>query len=237
LTRQAKKRNLANATVNLKTILDSKTEIETEITERKKAEDALRASEEKYRYLIKYAPTGIYEIDFTGPRFDTVNDAMCEMSGYTREELLVKNPFDLLTPESQIQFKQRIGKALAGEKPPENVEYKVITKSGQELWATLHMKFISRNGRFCGSQVVAHDISDRKKAEEALRVREESYRFLLENAPIAIYEIDFKGQRFKSFNEGLCMLSGYSREELLTKNKSSPLSFLGKKIFGRKNVG
>jgi PAS domain S-box-containing protein len=140
-----------------------------------------------------------------------------------KAELLAQNPFDLLAPESQIHFSLRIGKALAGEKPPENVEYKVITKSGQELWATLHMKFISRDGRFCGAQVVAHDISDRKKAEEALRVREESYRFLLENAPIAIYEIDFKGQRFKSFNEGLCMLSGYSREELLAKKPSDLL--------------
>ena len=54
-----------------------------DITERKKAEEALRVGEEKYRHLLQYAPTAIYEIDYNGPRFRSVNDAMCEMTGYS----------------------------------------------------------------------------------------------------------------------------------------------------------
>jgi PAS domain S-box-containing protein len=154
--------------------------ISRDITGRKKVEEALKESEEKYRHLVQFAPTGIYEIDFTGPRFISVNDVMCEMSGYTREELLAKNPFDLLAPESQIRFKQRISKALAGEKIAENVEYMVVPKGRQELWAILNVKLIGQNGRFCGAQVVAHDITQRKKAEDALRESESHIACLLE---------------------------------------------------------
>jgi PAS domain S-box-containing protein len=51
-----------------------------DITERKRVEEALKASEEKYRHLVKYAPTGIYEVDFVNKRFKSVNDVMCQVS-------------------------------------------------------------------------------------------------------------------------------------------------------------
>lgn len=59
-----------------------------DLTERKRAEQALIAKEESYRYLFLNAPSAIYEMDFNGPRFKSVNDAMCRTSDYAREELL-----------------------------------------------------------------------------------------------------------------------------------------------------
>lgn len=67
----------------------------TDITDRKKAEQALRESEEKYRLLVEYAPTAIYEIDFIDNRFKTVNDGLCRMLGYTETELLGMNPLEI----------------------------------------------------------------------------------------------------------------------------------------------
>ncbi|HKM60394.1 MAG TPA: PAS domain S-box protein [Candidatus Bathyarchaeia archaeon] len=164
------------------------------ITERKKAEEALRASEERYRHLLQYAPAAIYEIDFTGPRFKSVNDAMCLMSGYTREELLEMNPFDALDAESLERFKERIRKALAGEKINENVEYKAIRKDGRQFWVTLNMKLMSQNGIFYGAQVISHDITGRKKAEEELtKSNEREYaqrkelEALMETVPASIW--------------------------------------------------
>jgi PAS domain S-box-containing protein len=142
------------------------------VTESKKAQEALTASEERYRHLVKYAPTAIYEIDFTGPRFISVNDAMCIMSGYKREELLGLNPFFVLAPESQVLFKQRIGKVLAGKKINEHVEYRVFTKDGRELWVTLNIKLMGKDGRYYGAQVVAHDITELKKLEKQLQDQE-----------------------------------------------------------------
>ncbi len=67
-----------------------------DIGERRCVEEELQRSEGKYRNLVYHAPTFIYQVDFRGPRFTTVNDMMCEYIGYTREELLAMNPFDLM---------------------------------------------------------------------------------------------------------------------------------------------
>ncbi len=140
-----------------------------DITERKKAEEALRESEEKYRHIVEYAPTGIYEIDYAGPGFRQVNDAMCQILGYTREELLASNPFDLLDNESQLRFQERIRKVLAGEPIDESVAFRVFGKNGRMIWASLNIKMMHTDGKPDGALVVAHDITNLKQMEEALR--------------------------------------------------------------------
>ena len=65
-----------------------------DISDRKRTEDALRESESKYRQLVKHAPAGIYEVDLLNRKFITVNDVMCEYTGFTREEFLTLNPLD-----------------------------------------------------------------------------------------------------------------------------------------------
>jgi PAS domain S-box-containing protein len=152
-----------------------------DITEQKKSEDALRESEENYRHLLQYAPTAIYEIDFKGPSFKSVNDALCQLSGYSREELLSTNPLDILDSESQHRFQQRIRQGLAGEKIEEKVDYTVIRKDGRKLWVTLNIKPTYKDGNIDGALVVGHDITERKKAEDALRESEEHYRSILDN--------------------------------------------------------
>ncbi|PKN81344.1 MAG: hypothetical protein CVU51_14225 [Deltaproteobacteria bacterium HGW-Deltaproteobacteria-1] len=102
-----------------------------DITKRKRAEMALQESEEKYRYLVKYAPSGIYEVDLETNRFVNVNDVICEYTGYTRDELLNTNLFNLLTEESQRLMAQRLEKLYAGEQIPPSVEYCFRTKGGE----------------------------------------------------------------------------------------------------------
>ncbi len=140
-----------------------------EITKHKQAEMALKESEERYRHLVKYAPAGIYEVDFVNKRLKSVNDAMCQILGYSEEELLAMSPFDILDEESKSKFAERVKKAVAGEVIEEAVEYKVITKDGRELWASLNVSFTYERGKVTGALVVAHDVTERKNAEEALR--------------------------------------------------------------------
>ncbi len=140
-----------------------------DITERKRSEEQLRESEEKFRLLIKYAPSMIYEIDFHRPAFKSVNDVMCQFLGYTREELLAMSPFDLLNDEGKALFRERIRRQLVGETVSDSVEYKSRTKDGREVYGVLNMTFTYKDGKPEGAVVVAHDITERKRTEEALR--------------------------------------------------------------------
>jgi PAS domain-containing protein len=78
-----------------KTVMDRKKTAQ-KIEVRNKTEHKLKETAEKFRYLIKHAPTPIYEIDYHGPKFKSVNDAMCQTLGYSEQELLAMNPLDLL---------------------------------------------------------------------------------------------------------------------------------------------
>ncbi len=141
-----------------------------DITERMAAEQALQQAERRYRELVRLAPTSIYEIDLRTGRFTSVNEAMIQALGYSREELLAMHPFDVLDEESQALFRERVHEWLAGEKPESVVEYKVKTKDGRVLDALLSNSFtLDEQGQPVGVTVVAHDITGRKRAEEALR--------------------------------------------------------------------
>jgi PAS domain S-box-containing protein len=186
-----------------------------DITERKKAEEALRESEAKANALIKYAPTGIYEIDFHEPSFLSVNDAMCYLSGYTREELLAIGPMSLLVEESRKKFGERIKRQLAGEKIDEMIEYRVKKKDGSLMYVTLNVSF--SKDKPGTAFVIGHDVTERIKAEEALRESEERYRELVENANSIIMRAD-KNFNIIYMNEFGLKFFGYTPQEILGKN-------------------
>jgi len=142
-----------------------------DITERKRAEEALMESESRYRHLFTHAPAGIYEVDFTTGRFVSVNSIMCEYSGYTGEELLTMSPLEILTPESRKFFLSRLEKFAAGEAVPNNPEFQIVKKDGSTLWIQLKADYIKKDGRITGARVVAHDINDRKEAEAIIEKR------------------------------------------------------------------
>jgi len=136
-----------------------------EIKERKLAQIALKENEIRYRYLYKHAPTGMYEIDFNTMKFTSVNQIMCAYTGYTEEEFLSMDPLNLLTEESKNIFFKRVESFYAGKDVFDDVEYTVIKKNGHHINAILKTDFIYEKGKVKGAQVVAHDITDLKKAE------------------------------------------------------------------------
>lgn len=133
-----------------------------ETTERRRMEADVRRAQEQAEDLIRHAPTGIYEIDFSGPRFLEVNDAMCALSGYGREELLAMNPMAVLLPESQQVFRQRMLESLAGRPPSDEVEYQVRRKDGSVIFVELKVRFnVGPDGRAGTALVIGHDVTER----------------------------------------------------------------------------
>ncbi len=162
--------------------------LESRVAERTRE---LTESEQRYRHIVQHAPTGIYEIDFRGPRFRTMNEAANALSGYSAEELLVMDPFDLLDEESRVRFQGRIQRMLGGQSVEEAVEYKVIRKDGRTIDVVLNIQPMVEDGRTIGALVVGYDITERKRIEQALRQSEAKFRGLFESNihNVGIYEV------------------------------------------------
>jgi PAS domain S-box-containing protein len=192
------------------------TVIGTDITERRRTEQALQESEKRYRHLVKHAPAAIYEIDLKTMHFTEVNDSMCEILGYTREELLSMRPEDLLEEESRKRFKERILHTLSGKKIPEQTEYKIRTKDGHDLWAILNTTIELDHGKPKSVSVIAHDITERKQAEEALAQAMQELRAHIDNSPLAIVTFDNEF-RILEWSPSAQRMFGWSAEEVLGK--------------------
>ena len=140
-----------------------------DVTEKILAERALRESEEKYRELVQYAPAGIYEFDLQNMCFASVNDVMCDYTGYSREEFLNLDPYQLIAEESRNTATKVLDRVLAGKTHPAPVEYKVRGKNGREFWVLVNSKIFFRKGVPVSSMSVVHDLTAIHNAQEEKR--------------------------------------------------------------------
>ncbi len=148
-----------------------------DITERKKMEEKLRESEANYRQLFETSPAAIYRIDYKSGRFIKANELLCEYLGYSQEEITTLSPYDILTEESKKLFLERMEKMALGLEVPNTVEYEVVDKQGKQWCLQLYNKYIyDTEGHVIAADVVAHDITEHKKAEEKLRLTLENLR-------------------------------------------------------------
>lgn len=174
---------------------------------------ALRISEANANALIKLAPAAIYEFDLENRRFIRVNDTMCRMLGYSKEELLNIDPSSLLDEDSRAQFEERIEMELAGRKTEESVEYRAFRKDGSEMYGLLNVSLDPSPDRPHRAFVVAHDITERKQTETRLKEVAEKYSALFNTTSDGVSIHKLNGDILE-VNDAYCRMSGYSREEL-----------------------
>jgi PAS domain S-box-containing protein len=139
---------------------------QTELAERRRAEDALRSSEARYRLLVEQSPLGIAIIDHRG-YLDQLNPAACEMLGYEASELIGRDPLTLIDLADHAQIEMEKPSLLAGQML--SMERLLIRKDGSRLpvmGSTRQMP----DGRY---QYVFQDIGERKQAEEEVRALNE----------------------------------------------------------------
>jgi PAS domain S-box-containing protein len=131
-------------------------------------QDRLNESEALNYQMLQLSPAAIYTIDLLDQRFLAVNEQMCRSTGYSEEELLTMKPFDLLTAKSRMLFMQRCKAMAAGQPVSTDVELEVITKNGDIEWGQFHIRHLYKDRKITGANVVAHFITEQKKAREEL---------------------------------------------------------------------
>lgn len=137
-----------------------------DVTERKRVEEALRDSEERYRELFENDKDAIYVHDLNGV-YTSVNRAAESLCGYPREEILGRNFRDFVAPEFVRQVRKNLGKKIE-EMGETHYELEIIHRGGARVPIEVSSRLIHANGIAVGVQGSARDITERKRAQEAL---------------------------------------------------------------------
>jgi PAS domain S-box-containing protein len=139
--------------------------IANDVSEERKRDRDAAASEERYRQIVETAVEGIWLVD-SEDRTSFANRALCEMLGYTQEELLSRSLFDLMDRESAAAARRLLARR---KRFSEMREFGFRTKSGGDLWAVLSMSPIEDGeGKYDGAVVMVSDVSERRKLQAQL---------------------------------------------------------------------
>ncbi len=187
----------------------------TDITERLRAEEALRRSEERLRSAFGEAAIGMALVDLNG-RYRQVNRAMCELLGYSEEELLSLSWQDITHPDDMERSRQFAEETVATGAEGWHIEKRFLRSDGTSVWVLLNVSLLTdENGRPLRFFSQLQDITERKEAEQALRASEERYKSLFERIPVALYRTTPDGI-VRDANPALVELLRYpDRESLL----------------------
>lgn len=181
-----------------------------DITERKLMEEKLRNSELMFRSLFENSAVGVFLLKDRA--FTKVNRALCNVTGYTPEEL-VGQPVQIGYASNEEYV--RAGISLYEQVAQKGVgitEALLKRKDGEIFDALLYLTPVDPQNSSLGFEAIMIDITDRKRAEEALRRSEAKYRNIFENALEGIYQVTMEG-KFIAANNALARMSGYDSPE------------------------
>ena len=185
-----------------------------DITERKKAERALRDSEKLFRSVVEHSHDGIFIVD-SDYRFIYVNNELCRILGYPCKEIIGHDFRGFLDEESKILVSDRYVRRQKGEEVPARYEFNVVRKDGKKRCVEIKATVIKDSEGSIQTMAQILDITERKQAEEALEGSEEKYRTMIEHSNDLIWTLDKQG-RFTFFNKE--ELSGYKLANWVGKN-------------------
>ncbi|MFX1519408.1 MAG: PAS domain S-box protein [Promethearchaeota archaeon] len=182
-----------------------------DINEQKKAEKALKESEEKYSMLVEQGNDGIVILQDGLLKF--ANSKMAEITGFSLEEELETPFIDFVAPEYKELVMERYKKRMAGDEVPYRYEAELLSKNGMRISVEINVSRVEYAGRSADMAII-RDITERKQAEKALRKSEERYRALVENINDVIFTLDCQG-RFTYISPVIEQLFHYKTDEII----------------------
>jgi PAS domain S-box-containing protein len=205
--------------VHIKTVRDRKKRIAAlrgvarDITERKKIEAALKASEEKFSELTERAKDGVVIVQ--DGICKSANKATSQILGYFVEEFMGKRFFEWFPSKGKEILAQRHKQRVAGEEVPASLKTKVLHKEGNIKDIEFSSSIVQFDGRPAEMGII-QDISDLKSLEESLKKAEEKYQILVDNINEIIFMMD-PGGKFTFISSSVTQHLGYTPEELAGK--------------------
>ena len=182
-----------------------------DITERKRAEEALKESEEKYRDLVENLTEVIYALKPSGEVI-YVSPAVKSLIGYSPKEIKGQSFAGLMHEDDLPQASKRIQKILSGASV--TGEYRIRAKSGQIRWIRTSSRPVFKENHITGIQGILTDITESKEAEKELKESEKKYRELIEKSLQGVVII--QDSRIVFANNALARITGFTVKELLS---------------------
>lgn len=158
-----------------------------DITENKKMQDALRESENKYKLLVESSQDGILMLKADLIKY--ANQAICQMLGYSLDEILDRSVFEYLEPSYAQAGKAVLERRLAGDDSTINMDFHFRNKHGNMIEAETISSIIDFNGERVAFYTI-HNITERNRMQAELRESEEKYRELADFMPQTLFELD-----------------------------------------------
>jgi PAS domain S-box-containing protein len=184
-----------------------------DLTERRRAENELKKSEEKYRLLVENQSDMVVKVDTTG-KFLFVSPSYCQTFGKTEKELLGQQ-FMPLVHEEDRESTARAMEALCAPPYSAYIEQRAMTRDGWRWLAWADTAVLDEDGNVEGIIGVGRDITKRKNIENAVKQSEEKFRSLFDLSPQAIALSDLKTGKLVDVNRKLCEWAHYSKEEIV----------------------
>ncbi|MDX1546188.1 MAG: PAS domain S-box protein, partial [Rhodothermales bacterium] len=184
----------------------------SDISERKKVEEALRLSEEKFARAFRASPDAITISRLRDGLFLEVNDGFEQLSGISREEAVGRTSEELGL--WSLTDRRLMADALRKEGHIKDMEARFLVRGDRALDCLVSAEVIELAGEPC-LVAITRDVTDRKRAEEALRQSEQSFRLMFEHNPLPMWVFDQDTLRFLDVNDAAVAHYGYSREEFL----------------------
>jgi PAS domain S-box-containing protein len=181
------------------------------ITERKRAEEALRASEERFAKIFNFTPFRMGILRIRDGVVLEVNDSWTKETGFSRNEI-INQPIFTLSSSMDDGFAEKIREVLTAGEPVTNMEMRFKTKDGRAMIANTSAVIIDLDGEPCYLWA-ANDITERKHAEEALKASESRFSIAFNSNPMLASISELEGGVFLAVNDSFVALTGYSREE------------------------